>query len=232
MFHQVLRVRCELLKKFRQSHGARIKKDQSAETAVQLSLGLRLNWATGAWLESLREVANFFTDKTRLLEWGVILTVASGPAAANMAERAPAAAAAENALGPDAAEAAGDEFLVSTFEAIARVFWGLHARNMCLWSGGIYVMAGLCSKKEAVIQQVVRRAEALHYRCKALARLLESTACPAGVKDFEAQFLWRHGVIYQELLSMIAHGHLDRAKVYAWQIHSSIAHEKGFPVAW
>ena len=69
---QVLRIRRDVLKCYRGSHGQRIKLDHSGQTSIELALDIRLRWACGDWSVIMQEVASKFADKASLQAWGIL----------------------------------------------------------------------------------------------------------------------------------------------------------------
>ncbi len=174
---------------------------------MELSLDLRIGWACHSWVLPMNEVARFFFGQSHFLrEWHII-------------RGTPAAAAGESQI--------IDQFLLSTTETLSRVFWGLHARGMCLWSGGVYNLVKLCSPSTACRQEAIDRAAHLFPRLLALEQVMAKGNMTPELLAFESHFLWFHGTVYRELLGLVAEGRLDEATVYSWQLHSSVYHVKG-----
>ena len=71
---QVLRIRCELMRSYRASHGERLRRD-GQETSIAISLTSRLSWAGASWVEPMREVGRFFLGPRQVMRMG------SGPSA-------------------------------------------------------------------------------------------------------------------------------------------------------
>ena len=172
-----------------------------------MSLTIRLSWAAGSWVEPMREVGRFFTDVQSLRAWGVLQPAALADACQTSAVLA-------------------DAFLVKHVEAIARVFWGLHARSHAIWFGGVYQMVGLVGDEHQA-DKVVRRFSRLLPRLKALAKELTRGSPSERVRDFGGDFVWRLGVLYQEMVILIGTGCVAEAAAAAWGFHSSTLHEKG-----
>ena len=70
-----------------------------------------------------------------------------------------------------AGTAAVDSF-IQKVESLSRVFFGLQARALSLWSGGVYNLVLLCSTDEMEAAAAVLRAQKLYYRVLALEALL------------------------------------------------------------
>jgi len=199
-------------------HTDRIKRDRNGDTSIETSIGLRLEWACGSWVEPMNSVVSYFAGQQALLREWAILRPAGGRHG-----RGPIAPG-ELGLAPDIV----DEFLLTKFEAMARIFLGLQARAMCLWRGGIYSAVKLLS--EDTCQEAAMRAAKVHRASLAVEEFLANG--PPGdeheaVKSFESERLWNHSVVYRELLGLVAEDELDAARFYAWQLHSSVCHEKG-----
>ena len=132
-----------------------------------------------------------------------------------------------------------DDFLLTTFEAFARVYWGLQTRSYIIWSGGVYHTSLFCSSDEQLRLQAVDRAQRLQPRVQALDEMLCSEAeiqngcdrpdgCDRpGVVDFGHKFFWRHGIVYRELLMLSAAQRHDEAMQYSWSVHAGVSHDKG-----
>ena len=71
-------------------------------------------------------------------------------------------------------EAAVDRVLLSTFEAIARVYWGLKTRSYIIWSGGVYNSCLLCSGDNHLRQAAINRAQRLQPRVQIVDEMLSS----------------------------------------------------------
>ena len=200
--YQVLRIRRDILQCYRESHGQRIKLDHSGQTSIELSLDIRLRWACGEWTVIMQEVANNFGNKALLQAWKI--------------------------LPPgDAADPAPDDFLLCSLESISRVFWGLHARSLILWTGGVYNQVKLCSDDDRVRAQAVRRASLLWPRILILENMLVAGDVDPEVIAFNDGFLWHQGTCYRELHGLVSENHIAKAVSYSWQIHSCPYHEKG-----
>ena len=162
----------------------------------------------------MQDVANKFTDKALLQAWEILRPgVAADPA---------------DAVDPVDGADVVDDFLLCSLESISRVFWGLHARSLILWTGGVYNQVKLCARDPRVRAQAVRRASLLWPRIL----ILENMLVAGGDVDpevivFNDGFLWHHGACYRELHGLLAEGYIEQAICYSWQIHSSPYHEKG-----
>ena len=197
-------MRAGLFARWRREHGARLKRDKHL-TSIDVSLSLRLSWASGDWLNSLQGVADFWADEASLQQWGVL------PAAAG------------------AGTAAVDSFLLKKVESLSRVFFGLQARALSLWSGGVYNLVLLCGTDEMEARAAVLRAQKLYYRVLALEALLMAKGNNAEIQAFGHDFIWRRGRVYAELMDLVACNRLDMATAYAWRCHCGLSHEKGSP---
>ncbi len=176
---------------------------------MELSLDLRIGWACHSWVLPMNEVDRFFFGQSHFLrEWHIIRPT-----------RAAAAVPGESEI--------IDQFLLGTMDTLARVFWGLHARGMCLWSGGVYNLVKLCSPSAACRQEAINRAAHLFRRLLALEQVMAEGNMTPELLAFESQSLWFHGTVYRELLGLVAEGCLEEATLYSWQVHSSVYHEKG-----
>ena len=205
---EVLRMRAGLFRQWRRQHGNRLRQDRVL-TSIQVSLQLRLGWASGTWLQDLQVVADFWRDERSLRGWGILGSIA-----------APGT----------------NPFLLNSFERLSRVFWGLNARAHVIWEGGVYNSVLLCGSDGFAVDGAAQRILRLYHRILALEAALDSRAAaeaglPAvaggSLEAFSHEFIWRHGCCYQELFSMIYHGRLPLAQVYAWRCHSGESHEKG-----
>jgi len=162
----------------------------------------------------LQEVANKFNDKALLQAWGILSPgVAADPA---------------DAVDPVDVADVVDDFLLCSFESISRVFWGLHARSLILWSGGVYNLVKLCSSAQRVRAQAVRRASLLWPRILILENMLvDEGGIDPEVIAFNDGFLWHHGTCYRELHGLVFEDYIAQAVYYSWQIHGCPYHEKG-----
>ena len=202
--YQVLRIRRDILQCYRESHGQRIKLDHSGQTSIELSFDIRLRWACGEWTVIMQEVANNFANKALLQAWEILC-----PGDAPVADVV-------------------DDFLLCSLESISRVFWGLHARSLILWTGGVYNQVKLCSDDPSVRAQAVRRASLLWPRILILENMLVDEGCvDPEVFAFNDGFLWHHGTCYRELHGLVSENYIAQARSYSWQIHSCPYHEKG-----
>ena len=174
-----------------------------------MSLTTRLSWAAGSWVEPMREVGRFFTDVAKLRAWRVL--------------HDPSAALAD---AQQTSAALADPFLVKHVEAIARAFWGLHARSHAIWLGGVYKMVGLVGST-ALTDEIVKRFSRLLPRLKALEAELARKSPSDRLRDFGGDYVWRLGVLYQEMVILLGTGCVAEAAAAAWGFHSSTLHEKG-----
>ena len=164
-----------------------------------MSLTTRLSWATGSWMGPMREIGRFWTDFDQLCAWGALR---GGQ---------PAAPALAGTSSSRASAVVADNFLIQLVEAISRAFWGLHAQNFAIWMGGIYHMVGLLGGEQQV-QRVINRFSKLLPRLKALevtlTGCLTESATPSNdlLRDFGGEYVWRRGVVYQEMVILIAAG--------------------------
>ena len=165
-------------------------------------------------MQPMAEVHGFFFD-AGLLQSLDILTVARTGAT------------------DDRAAVTADDFLLTTFESFARVYWGLQTRSYIIWSGGVYNASLFCSGDEHLRLQAIDRAQRLQPRVQALDEMLISEAenqngCDRpGVVDFGRKFFWRHGIVYRELLMLSADQRHEEAMEYSWTVHTGVSHEKG-----
>ena len=120
-----------------------------------------------------------------------------------------------------------DNFVLLSFEAMARNFVGIHARTMSMWSGGIYFMVLLLSANRSRKEAAQLRAQALWPRVLRYEALLQAADVPQEIRDFDAHFLWISSPLYREMLALVAHGHFTTAQQLAWLIFAGIYHEKG-----
>ena len=199
--------------RYRGDHGQRIKLDHSGQTSIELSIDIRLRWACGEWCVVMQEVANKFADKALLQAWGIL-------------RPADAADPVDEVDPVDAADVV-DDFLLCSMESMSRVFWGLHARSLILWSGGVYHQVKLCATDPRLRAQAVRRACLLWPRILILENMLVEGGVDSEVTAFEDGYLWHHGTCYRELYGLLSEGYIDQATNYSWQIHSCPYHEKG-----
>ena len=204
--YQVLRIRRDILQCYRESHGQRIKLDHSGQTSIELSFDIRLRWACGEWTVIVQEVANNFANKALLQAWGILRP---GDAAGQVADVV-------------------DDFLLCSLESISRVFCGLHARSLILWTGGVYNQVKLCADDDRVRAQAVRRASLLWPRILIQENMLvDAGGLDPEVIAFNDGFLWHHGTCYRELHGLVSENYIAQARSYSWQIHSSPYREKG-----
>ena len=207
---QVIRIRRDVLRSYRESHGHRIKLDHGGQTSIELGMDIRLKWACGEWSVMMQDVANKFANRALLQAWGVLR-----PADFDDADPI------------DEADVV-DDFLLCSLESICRVFWGLHARSLVLWSGGIYHQVKLCSSDPSLRAQAVRRASVLWHRIMILENMLvDKEGVDPEIKTFNDGFLWHHGTCYRELHCLLSEGFIAQAVTYSWQMHSCPYHEKG-----
>ena len=200
---------------FRKDHGTRLQLDTRGETSIQLSLRVRLQWAEGKYVEAMNKVIQFWSNVSKLQDWGVLSRGArAGP---------PLAAVADPPV--------RSQFLLEKVETMTRVFMGLHTRALRLWQGGIYHLVLLCHPDEAWQDVAVQRAMMLWRRLLAFEEVLAngtgSDNDDSLVKLFASEFLWSHGTVYRELLCKVSEGRVDEARVYAWRVFGSVYHEKG-----
>ena len=210
---QVQRIRIKMLQSHRRQHAQRIKQDKNTPS-VKLSLELRMAWAAGSWMQPMNEVHGCFFDVSLLLSLEIISVGRTDEPA-------------------DRAAVTADEFLLTTFESFARVYWGLQTRSYIIWSGGVYNTSLFCSNDEHLRLHAINRAQLLQPRVQALDELLNSEAdlqnsCDRpGVVDFGHHFFWRHGIVYRELLMLSTDQRHDEAMHYSWSVHAGVSHEKG-----
>ena len=119
-----------------------------------------------------------------------------------------------------------DNFVLLSFEAMARNFVGIHLRTMSMWSGGIYFMALLVSADRSRKQAAQLRAQALWPRILRFEALLQADHVPQEVRDFDAHFLWVSSPIYRELLALVAHGHLAAAQQLSINFKSFVVEQR------
>ena len=210
---QVQRIRIKMLQSHRRQHAQRIKQDKNTPS-VKLSLELRMAWAAGSWMQPMNEVHGCFFDVSLLLSLEIISVGRTDEPA-------------------DRAAVMADEFLLTTFESFARVYWGLQTRSYIIWSGGVYNTSLFCSNDEHLRLHAINRAQLLQPRVQALDELLNSEAdlqnsCDRpGVVDFGHHFFWRHGIVYREVLMLSTDQRHDEAMHYSWSVHAGVSHEKG-----
>ena len=109
----------------------------------------------------------------------------------------------------DVADDVVDDFLLCSLESISRVFWGLHARSLILWTGGVYNQVKLCSDDDRVRAQAVRRASLLWPRILILENMLVDEGCvDPEVFTFNDGFLWHHGTCYRELHGLVSENYI------------------------
>ena len=192
-------------------------------------------------MESVQEVGFLFRNRILLQEWQV-LSASASPAVDGQAADGQAA----DGQGADRRVADGladdghtaeaqtvdtqdsvDDFLLRTFEALARVFVGLHCRSYALWLGGVYSMADLLAPEELLRANAIQRGEALWPRIVAMEHAIADSNVDPELVEFAGSFLWHRGTVYRELLQLLSEGRTDDAAVYAWRVFSSVYHEKG-----
>ena len=113
---------------------------------------------------------------------------------------------------------------------MARAFWGLHARGLSLWLGGVYSMVKLCSMLPQQRDESISRGRALWKRLIVLEQMVAADQPDPELLELWHGFLWPQGVVYRELLVLLSEGRLQEAVSYAWRVHSSTPHEKGPPI--
>ena len=104
---------------------------------------------------------------------------------------------------------------------MARAFWGLHARGLSLWLGGVYSMVKLCSPQPRERDGCIARGSALWKRLVILEQMFAADRPDTELLEFWHGFLWPKGVAYRELLVLLSEGRLEEAIAYSWRIHSS-----------
>ena len=112
---------------------------------------------------------------------------------------------------------------------MARAFWGLHARGLSLWLGGVYGMVKLCSVVPQQRDESISRGSALWKRLVVLEEMVAADQPDPELLEFWHGFQWPRSVAYRELLVLLSEGRLDEAVAYAWRVHSATSHEKGPP---
>ena len=127
----------------------------------------------------------------------------------------------------DRAAFIADEFMLSTFESFARVYWGLQTRNYIIWTGGVYHCVLFCSTEQPARLGAIDRAQRLQPRVQSLEAELEQPNASEGIIAFGNKFFWRHGIIYRELLMLSTARRHDEAMQYSWGVHGGFSHEKG-----
>ena len=160
----------------------------------------------------MQDVANKFADKALLQAWGIL--------------RPAVAAVPVDAEGPVDAADVVDDFLLCSMESMSRVFWGLHARSLILWSGGIYNHVKLCAS-ERLRAQAVQRASLLWPRILILENMLVEEGIDPEVIAFHDGFLWIHGSCYREINGLLFEDYIALAVKLSWQMHGCPYHEKG-----
>ena len=213
---KVLGLRVGILSKYRQGHALRIKLDRNGQTAIELSLEMRLAWASRSWMTEIRDVALEFAHRQHLLHWGVLFEVDQTGAAVEMDD--PARAAAEYKV---------DDFMLTTFETMARTFIGLHTRSHALWMGGVYHMVRMCASDESLRRDAIRRGQALWLRIVAMEHLVTEEEVDQEIIEFANGYLWHRNPVYRDTLVLLSENRLDQAAVHMWRVHSATYHEKG-----
>ena len=207
---QVLRMRAGMFQHYRERHAARIRLDLSGHTSIEVSFTIRLSWATQEWVGAMTELRDMFFDVEKMHRWGVLKRRAAG------LDEAEATAA-----------SAADPHMLAVFESMARAFWGLHARGLSLWLGGIYSMVKLCSLLPRQRDESISRGCALWDGLAVLEMMVAASEADPELLEFWHGFLWPKSVVYRELLVLLSEGRLEEAVAYAWRVHSSTPHEKG-----
>ena len=206
---QVLRMRADMFQEYRQRHAERIRMDEGGLTSIEVSFALRLSWAAQEWVGVMEDVRQMFFNGAKLQRWGVLQRVGG------VAEKGATAA------------LAADQHMLAVFETLARAFWGLHARGLSLWLGGVYSMVKLCSLRPQQRDESIARGRALWDRLVILEQTVAADQADPDMLEFWHGFLWPKGVVYRELLVLLSEGRLEEAVRTAWRAHSSSAHEKG-----
>ena len=146
----------------------------------------------------MQDVANKFADKALLQVWGILQPAASSVPV--------------DAVDPIDAADVVDDFLLCSMESMSRVFWGLHARSLILWSGGVYNLVKLCASDPRLRAQAVGRACLLWPRILILENMLVEGDVDPEVVDFEAGYLWHHGTCYRELYGLVSETTLPKPR--------------------
>ena len=175
----------------------------------------------------MQEVASKFADKASLQAWGILHPTGWRRPIPACPRRADPDGGGRPGIAVDPVADDVDEFLLCSFESICRVFWGLHARSLVLWSGGVYNQVKLCASDPRVRAQAVRRASLLWPRILILENMLVAGDVDPEVIAFNDGFLWHQGTCYRELHGLVSENHIAKAVSYSWQIHSCPYHEKG-----
>jgi hypothetical protein len=202
---QVLQIRKDLFSSYRIGHGIRIQADRDGSSSIDASIRTRVGWASNAWVEPMNHVASHFANHSCTLhKWKVLR------------------------LSPTVhGEIETDEFLLQVVESLARTFFGLHARSLTLWQGGVYNLVKLLSPDPLHRAEAAARAGRLFPRILALEQYVAGITPDPAVLEFENRFLWYHSVIYREMLGLLSEGDVAMATALAWRAHSSVYHEKG-----
>ena len=168
-------------------------------------------------MESIRDVASHYSDRQLLIDWNVLVAVDDIGAVVQTDDPA---------QGADRLRV--DDFLLAVFETMARTFFGLHSRSHALWLGGVYKMVRFCAPEKQIRQECAKWAQSLWLRIVAMEHLMAQDHVDDEIWEFAVSFLWHQGIVYRELLILESEGRPNEAEVYAWRIHSSTYHEKGF----
>ena len=111
-------------------------------------------------------------------------------------------------------------------EGVARGFFGLVTRTCLIWEGGCYAFI-LALDDDASVARIVGRSEQLWVRLLAFEAAMANGTGDQGMHLFEGGLLWPCGILYRELLGLLATGRLLEAQLLIWRVHCSKYHEKG-----
>ena len=222
----MLRIRGDLFVEFRAENSDRIKHDRNGETSVQTSFKVRVAWARGDWMRICSGVMGALASLPLLRRWEIVKGGFAGRIGGSAGR----------------SDDSVDRFLMETLEALSRNFVGIQARNLMLWSGGIYNSAMLLTGEPADEKAFFDRARLLWIRLQQFEEALCDSASEANIADpaiaavvavhadlreFEQGYLWMDGTIYRELLAAAHSGLAEFCRQYAARIHSGVFHEKG-----
>ena len=107
-----MKLRVMLLEEYRSGHADRVRQDRNGQTAIERSLQMRIGWASGTWMDQIRNMALKYSNRQGLLDSGVLSAVDETGAVLEIDD--PARAPADYQV---------DDFMLTTFETMARTFF-------------------------------------------------------------------------------------------------------------
>jgi hypothetical protein len=172
---QVERIRLDVMRAYRRSHGNRIRDlRQSGMTSASLAIQQRVGLADGSWKDALTEAAAFYCPGVDvLIGWGLLKQTATGPEGQ-----------------PDHMEAA---------ERIIRNFMSAHSRFHVIWtSGDLHLASLLGDNSDACVQRCIQ----LWRRIVKYTQIIMTTR-NAQVLAFDDVYVTYHGVFLRLVLASL-----------------------------